>query len=233
MTQDCAGLGWAGLGWLGLTSSWWLCPAARCPVTAATKLIHSQNICGKIFAAAFSVIAVYCIHVGAWDQDMMVLGRGLPPHPGTAGGSVWIQHLLLQVLPPYKRHPRLPSLHIQCSRVCKKQLFSLWTGVQRKIGPLLIKLHGAWLKQFSGNGITIFHFTMQGSEKVNWRNNSKIFKSLEPSALITSQQQYCSESDKRATPCSRSQLTMQLYSSAHTAVATAEHMKDEGIIYRV
>ena len=149
MTQDCAGLGWAGLGWLGwlgLTSSWWLCPAARCPVTAATKLIHSQNICGKIFAAAFSVIAVYCIHVGAWDQDMMVLGRGLPPHPGTAGGSVWIQHLLLQVLPPYKRHPRLPSLHIQCSRVCKKHLFSLWTGVQRKIGPLLIKLHGGWLK---------------------------------------------------------------------------------------
>ena len=83
---------------------------------------------------------------GGWDQDMMVLGRGLPPHPGTAGGSVWIQHLLLQVLPPYKRHPRLPSPHIQCSRVCKKQLFSLWTGVQRKIGPLLIKLHGGWLK---------------------------------------------------------------------------------------
>ena len=57
---------------------------------------------------------MYSIHVAGWDQDMMVLGRGLPPHPGTAGGSVWIQHLLLQVLPPYKPHPRLPSLHIPC-----------------------------------------------------------------------------------------------------------------------
>ena len=74
---------------------------------------------------------------------------------------------------------------------------------------------------------------MQGSEKVNWCNNSKIFKSLEPSALIIRQQQYCPGSDKRATPCSRSQLTMQLYSSEHAAIAIAEHMKDEGIMYRV
>ena len=55
--------------------------------------------------------AAYIQYVAGWDQDMMVLGRGLPPHPGTAGGSVWIQHLLLQVLPPYKPHPRL---HIPC-----------------------------------------------------------------------------------------------------------------------
>ena len=111
MTQDCAGLGWAGLA--GANQFLVAVSCSRVPsdrrhqADSFTKYLW-KNICCCILSHC-------CIqYVAGWDQDMIVLGRGLPPHPGTAGGSVWIQHLLLQVLPPYKPHPRLPSLHIPC-----------------------------------------------------------------------------------------------------------------------
>ena len=109
-------LRWAGLGWLGWARANQFLVAVSCSLVPSDRRHQADSFTKYLWKNICCCILSHCCiqYVAGWDQDMMVLGRGLPPHPGTAGGSVWIQHLLLQVLPPYKPQPRLPSLHIPC-----------------------------------------------------------------------------------------------------------------------